>query len=142
MTATTPTAPTADSSPRRGWRVPTWAGVTTGAVLVGLALLGIAAAIRRHRFAMHDLGRARIERFGAQDGHVHWLFWIVVVLLAVAGIALLVAALRAPRTRAGASARNDGTVAPSPAEQILAERYARGEIDDEEFRARRAALRS
>jgi putative membrane protein len=57
------------------------------------------------------------------------LFWG----LLIAGGVLLVRAL----TRLSGSA--DGPGRPSP-EQLLAERYARGEIDDEEYRTRLATL--
>jgi putative membrane protein len=145
-TAAVPTPPTPHAPPaaRRGWHIPTWAGITAGVVLLALALLGVAAAIRRHRragIAARGFAGGRMERFGSDTGHVHWLFWILVLLLAAAGIALLVAALRAHGSQRTATASDDPWVAPSTAEQILAERYARGEIDDAEFRARRDVLR-
>lgn len=57
------------------------------------------------------------------------LFWVFVV----AGIVWLVLALG--RTQQGAGASEHGRAAT-----ILAERYARGEIDSEEYTARRRAL--
>ena len=59
------------------------------------------------------------------------LFWGLLIL----GGILLVRALNRPS--------GDHSVAPRPtAEQVLAERFARGEIDEEEYRRRRAALSS
>ena len=57
-------------------------------------------------------------------------FWTLVVLLAVV---LVRAWTRTP----GALA-----VPSTPADDVLAERYARGEIDDDEFQRRRRALHS
>ena len=51
-------------------------------------------------------------------------------------IALVVAVVVALTRRSGGT----GTTRPDP-EQILAERYARGEIDTEEYEQRRQALR-
>jgi putative membrane protein len=56
------------------------------------------------------------------------LFWVFVI----AGTVWLVLALARPQARSA-----DG---PSAAARILEERLARGEIDAEEFRARRAAI--
>jgi putative membrane protein len=56
---------------------------------------------------------------------------VVVALLIGAGLLVYRMVLRA-----------DGPRAVSPAEQLLAERYARGEIDREEFEERRAVMRA
>ncbi|WP_157250325.1 SHOCT domain-containing protein [Nonomuraea typhae] len=65
-----------------------------------------------------------------------WLmFWV-----AVAGLAVW-----ARRTGRWGPPRRTQTVSPSPtagAEQILAERYARGEIGDDEYMERMSVLRS
>ena len=58
----------------------------------------------------------------------HLLWWVPLIVLAVAVVVVL--------TRQG----RDRTTRPEP-EQILAERYARGEIDTEEYERRRQALR-
>ena len=55
------------------------------------------------------------------------LFWVFVI----AGVVWLVLTLARPAERTGGS---------SSARRILDERFARGEIDEQEFRARRAAL--
>ncbi len=60
------------------------------------------------------------------------LFWGVVIL----GIVALVRYL----ARSGQSAGGAGTPRAS-AEQVLAERFARGEIDEQEYQSRLAALR-
>lgn len=59
------------------------------------------------------------------------LFWALIVLL----IVLLVRTMRH-----GPVTRHDGVSMPSP-EQVLAERFARGEIDEEEYRRRLEVLR-
>ena len=60
------------------------------------------------------------------------LFWV----LAIAGIVLLVRYLGDHRPQAP-----DRSPRPVDAEQILAERFARGEIDDDEYRRRLEVLR-
>ncbi len=67
--------------------------------------------------------------FGALGGIAMLLFWVFVV----AGIVWLVLTLARGQQGAGAPGRG-GALA------ILAERYARGEIDSEEFAARKRAL--
>jgi putative membrane protein len=70
------------------------------------------------------------------------LFWVVII----AGVVLLVRALirsdernrPSPRPPAEPAATH-GPVGSSP-EQVLADRFARGEIDEREFRARLAVL--
>ena len=58
------------------------------------------------------------------------LFWAVVITAVVVAVRYLAG----PRQAAPGSR-------PSRAEDLLAERFARGEIDDEEFRRRQALLR-
>ncbi|HEY5847416.1 MAG TPA: SHOCT domain-containing protein [Microlunatus sp.] len=71
-----------------------------------------------------------------------WIMMIVIVLtvwavVAVAGIALF----RGLRTREIGT--RDGTAAPtSDAGRLLDERFARGEIDSDEYTARRETLRA
>lgn len=62
------------------------------------------------------------------------LFWSAIVLLGVYGVYL---ARRVSTTGRPEGERPDH----HDAEGILAERFARGEIDEDEFLARRAALR-
>lgn len=61
------------------------------------------------------------------------LFWAVVIVLVVWAMR----SLRRERQHPDGGSRNT----PSP-DDILAERYARGEIDDDEFQHRRELLRS
>jgi putative membrane protein len=126
----------------RGWHIPTWAATTAGVVLLVVAALGVLRAVRLHR---QDRGFDRgFGRMGDNmgNGQVHWVLWIVVLLALVGGIALLVAASRHRRATSAATATTP-PVAPAAvgAEQVLAERFARGEIDEAEFVARRNALR-
>jgi putative membrane protein len=79
-----------------------------------------------------------------------WLagwFWLM-PLMALAflaavgiGIALLVRALVGGSARGGGGGSGAGGRGWPP-EQVLADRYARGEIDDEEYRRRLAGLRA
>lgn len=70
--------------------------------------------------------------WGAGMGLWTWLF----ALLIIAGlVALVIAVVR------GASGGARGGDGRSSAEQILAERFARGEIDEEEYQRRLRALR-
>ncbi len=60
--------------------------------------------------------------------------WTLFLLISVGGLALIVWAVAGRRSRASERAREDGTLA------ILEERFARGEIDQEEFEERRRIL--
>jgi putative membrane protein len=82
-----------------------------------------------------------------------WLLMVGFVLLAVLFVVLIVMTLRASgghRSATGGGAGAGGvtgagavgvTSAGSEAERILAERYARGELDDEEYQRRLRTLR-
>lgn len=61
-----------------------------------------------------------------------WIFWPVVLLLAVLLTVWLL--------RTAASSRGDARTGRSP-EEILKERYARGEVDHDEYRRRLEELR-
>lgn len=81
------------------------------------------------------------------DGGAGWAGWLAMtgsVLLFWALVAwVLVAVVR--RAGGGGAATGGGDAASgagrATAEEILAERYARGELDDEEYRRRREVLR-
>ena len=150
-------APTPAPSPvpaapeRRGWHIPHWAAITGGVLLLAIAALGVLRAVRLHRGDRGGRFGGGMDRaFGdhAGNGHVHWVLWIVVIVALVGGIALLVAASRSRRTAtATAAVATPASAVPAAmgttgAEQILAERFARGEIDEAEFVARRNALRN
>ncbi|MDX2819130.1 SHOCT domain-containing protein [Streptomyces sp. NPDC006207] len=66
------------------------------------------------------------------------VFWAVIITLAV----LLIRAFARPDPPQGPAAPNppQGPAAPAPM-QVLADRFARGEIDEEEYRRRLATLR-
>ncbi|WP_394771287.1 SHOCT domain-containing protein [Lacisediminihabitans sp.] len=75
--------------------------------------------------------------FGSQWGVVGWIVMGLVMLLFWGGVVAVFVTLFTRRTHAdvpGARVHED-------AERILNERFARGEIDEQEFTARRAALR-
>ncbi|WP_236243819.1 SHOCT domain-containing protein [Streptomyces sp. CC210A] len=66
------------------------------------------------------------------------LFWVLIVFVAV----LLFRALDRSSRERQASPAAPPPAGAAPAEGILAERFARGEIDDEEYRRRLSVLRS
>lgn len=72
---------------------------------------------------------------GGNGGWILMLVMMVILILVV--VAVLWYVMGNPRRRA-----TDGPAAPphATAEQLLAERLARGEIDPDEYRARMAAL--
>lgn len=135
----TPVAP--EPRERHGWHIPTWAAITGGVLLLVIAGLGVLRAARLHRRDRFGGGFGRMGDHMRDGGHVHWVLWIVVIVAAAAGIALLVAASRSRRAATATTAAAPPSAAAVGAEQILAERFARGEIDEAEFRTRRDALR-
>lgn len=79
-----------------------------------------------------------IEDFGPRMGH-YWIEPLTVLLvlgMLVAG-AIIITRMLVNRSQQPSA----GAASPRPI-QILEERFARGEIDEEEFRSRRDALRS
>jgi putative membrane protein len=65
-----------------------------------------------------------------------WLWWLLLLVgVVVVVVGLMLAWRSGDRSRAGGTARR-----PSSAREILDERFARGEIDEEEYRARRRVL--
>ena len=83
--------------------------------------------------------RGRMPMYEYMDHGYFWvghLFQLLIVAVIVAGVVL---AVRAYTNRTGHAAR--GTPPSRGALDILEERFARGEVDEQEFRARRDALR-
>jgi len=71
-------------------------------------------------------------------GSGHWWWWAIgLVVLAVLVVAVVVAVTRSSPAHAAAVAQP----ARRSAEDVLADRFARGEIDEAEYRQRREALR-
>ncbi|WP_233265559.1 SHOCT domain-containing protein [Leifsonia sp. AG29] len=71
------------------------------------------------------------------DAGAWWLLWLLVPLLLITIVVVLVVTL----TRRGPSGGAGPVQSPiSPARAILDERYARGEIDREEYAQRREDL--
>ena len=77
-------------------------------------------------WGMHPMGWMGMWGIGMM--FVMLLFWVLVIIAIVLGVRWL--------TRQGTSSRNDTAL------EILRQRYARGEIDKDEFDARRKALTS
>jgi putative membrane protein len=78
------------------------------------------------------------------SGAGSWVGWLVMVLVMIAFWALLIAGLVAlVRYLLSSSSATDVTALPGAgnAEDVLAERYARGEIDDGEYDRRLALIR-
>ncbi|GAA3367959.1 hypothetical protein GCM10020367_64500 [Streptomyces sannanensis] len=82
------------------------------------------------------------------DGGWGWGGWFVMAVMMVVFWGLVIAGIVAVVHYVG-DARRDGRAAPADergwgqrrAEELLAERFARGEIDEDEYRRRRALLR-
>lgn len=68
-----------------------------------------------------------------------WVWMLTWLLLAVAGLAVLSFAV-IKLVGAGSRRINSGASGANAARQILSERFARGEIDEDEYRKRRDAL--
>jgi len=72
-------------------------------------------------------------------GGGHWWWWLVAVALLVLLIVAIAALFKRPPS--GAASRPTSIPSRSPAEALLAARLARGEIDEDEYRSCRDALR-
>lgn len=73
---------------------------------------------------------------GVLSGVLSGLFTLLLIALVILGVIALVRYLRNHSDHASGPGRR-----PTRAEQILAERFARGEIDEEEYRQRLGTLR-
>jgi putative membrane protein len=121
------------AEPRKGFHLPVWLVVAIGVLVVGggAFLVGLAVTRRRERVG-----------FGGRfdGGHVgHPIFGILVAGIVIALIVVAVVAL--VRHFAARPAQSVTPTASSSAEELLAQRFARGEIDEDEYRRRRDALR-
>ena len=130
-----PAAPEPGPRERRsGFYVSPW----VLAVLGGLVLLAVGFVLGRavDRGDHHDRGFFRGGDEGGDHRGLGILVVLIVLALIVTGIVLLVRHFTAPR----------GDAVPvdtaTNAEQVLADRFARGEIDEAEFVSRRNALRT
>jgi putative membrane protein len=130
------TPPPAAPSPRRdGFYIAPW----LLAVLGGLVLLGIGFVVGRAVDRHHDGDRPFFRGPGNGDHRGLGLLLVLIVLaLIVTGIVLLVRHYAMPHRDVAIPVRESGT----SAEQVLADRFARGEIDETEFVRRRNVLRS
>jgi putative membrane protein len=131
-----PTSATPSNPPRKGVHVPVWVAAVVGAVVVLAGGFVIGRAVGDHR------GRETVRGFDGRlmvrgDGAGHPWFWVAVGLLVIAAIVTGVVVL------VRNSASNRAPLAPrtTTAEDLLADRFARGEIDETEYGSRRAALR-
>jgi uncharacterized membrane protein len=129
----TPTAESPTNAPeRKGFYVPGWLLAVLGAVVALAAAVAIGFAWGRDGGSGEEGGQE--VGFQHHDGDGHAL-GIIVLLILIAGV-IAVAVFLARR-----SAARPGEVKTS-AEDVLAERLARGEIDEADYLSRRNALRS
>jgi putative membrane protein len=129
--------PGAAPTPRRnGFYVSPWVLAALG----GLVLLGIGYVIGRVVDDRHHDGERPFFRGPGDEDHrgLAILVALIVLALIVAGVVLLVRHYMVPRGDTAMPAAASGT----SAEQVLADRFARGEIDEAEFVSRRNVLRS
>ena len=87
------------------------------------------------------LGRQRVDVIGGYGGGWGCGGWIVTAVVLVVFFALLITALVLAVRYLGGGGGHRGSGQARAAEDVLAERFARGEIDDEEFRKRVTLLR-
>ena len=76
------------------------------------------------------------------DGGSGWIGWAIGLVVMVGFLALLVWAVTTGTQRHHEPAPHGSAPEPRTADEILAERFARGEIDAAEFDRRREVLRA
>jgi putative membrane protein len=81
-----------------------------------------------------------MDRDAMGDGGGHWWAWLIGAVVLVVLVGLIVFALVRMMTTSNTSG-TPGVQSRRSAEDLLAERFARGEIDEDEYRRRRDALR-
>jgi putative membrane protein len=128
--------PTAENSPnapeRKGFYVQGWILAALGAVVVLAVAVAVGFAVGREGGGGEE---GRLEGgFRHHGGEGHGLGIVVLLILIAIAIA---AAVFLTRRYTGQSAD-----AKTSAEELLAERFARGEIDEADYVSRRNALRS
>jgi uncharacterized membrane protein/Zn-dependent protease with chaperone function len=125
------------------WRSHVWgpgmhANVNTNGV-------GLIAASSRSKALEHSQSGKVVSMMMMDDGHWGWGSWILTTLTTVVFWALIITAVvLLARYLLSLSQRTTGTThatGASNAEQVLAERYARGDIDDDEYKRRLGLLR-
>ncbi len=81
---------------------------------------------------------------GWMNDGMGWGGWLMMALVVLSGVALVCAVvyLLVRRPRNQALGEQPGPPVLSSAEATLDERFARGEIDEDDYRLRRAALRA
>ena len=122
--ATPASPPQAEATGRTGGlHVPIW----VVAVVAGFVVLGIGFAVGR-RTGDHGDGRRVFGDHGGGRGLGFFVFLVLIALI-IAAIVLLVRHFVSRPQGAGS------------AENLLADRFARGEIDEAEYHTRRAVLR-
>jgi len=121
------------AEPRKGFHVPVWLVVVLGLLVIGAGafLVGRGVSHRRERVGFGG-------RFESGHGG-HPILWILVAGIVIALIVAAVVAL--VRHFSAQPAQSAMPPAASSAEEVLAQRFARGEIDEDEYRLRRDALR-
>jgi len=81
-----------------------------------------------------------MDRGDMDGGGGHWWWWLIGLTVMVLLVVLVVIVVNRTNARPRPSLP---TMPPrSSAEDVLAERFARGEIDEDEYRRRRDALRN
>jgi putative membrane protein len=129
----TPTAESPSHAPeRKGFYLPGWVLAVVGAVIVLAAAIAIGFAVRGEGGDGEEGGRE--VGFQHHGGEGHGLG--IIVLLILIALAITAAVLVARRYTARSAD------VKTSAEELLAERFARGEIDEADFLSRRNALRS
>ena len=130
-TVSTPTVEIPPDAPeRKGFYVNRWVLVAIGVVLFVAAAVAIGFAVTDR----DDGDRREFGGFGQHHGGRPVL--ALIVLLVLIGLVIAAAVLIARRYR------EHSTDVRTNAERILAERFARGEIDEADYLGRRNALRS
>jgi uncharacterized membrane protein len=126
------------------WRSHVWGpGMHANANTNGVGL--IAASSPSKALEHSQSGKVVSMMMMMDDGHWGWGSWILTTLTTVVFWALVITAVvLLARYLLSLSQRTTGTThaaGASNAEQVLAERYARGEIDDDEYKRRLGLLR-